>query len=134
MDKLLQSTINLGLIAFVLVLMVSVGCGDPGPPLGSLSGTVLDADGKGVECRIQLFDPVSRLSLGAKCDESGSYLRKDIPFGDYQFAVHQLVDPHSTAPTPIDERIPKKYRTFDTSEITISVQSEDEQIFNLEMK
>ena len=88
-------------IASVL-LSVSVGCSSV-EPQGMISGTVT-SDGEACgDCQIEIFDPVKLRSIGTMVNGQGTFELKDIPFGEYQVAVHQLIDPHDASDKlPVD--------------------------------
>ena len=135
--SLLLMTIKLRFssLAVLLVLVtITLGCGPSPPPTGAISGTVTSSDGEAVECYLVLSDPVSRENTGAKCNEQGVFEKKGIPFGEYKVAVQQMLDAHSATGTPLDKRIPKKYRSIKTTELSVSIQDVEPVVFNIEMK
>ena len=67
-------------------------------------------------------------------DEQGKFEIKDVPFGEYEAAVKQVLDPHEPGHIPFDKRIPRKYRSGGTSGIAVSIQSEDEVVIAIEME
>ena len=134
--SLLLMTIKLRFSSFAVLLVlvtITLGCGPGSPPMGTISGAVT-SDGEAVECYVVLSDPVSREKTGTKCNEEGIFEKSDIPFGEYKVAVKQLVDSHSAEATPVDKRIPKKYRSIKTTELSVSIQDVEPVVFNIEMK
>lgn len=133
----LQLTITKwSLSTFVLTLIsiaVTVGCGPSPPPTGSITG-VVTSKGEPVECYLLLSDAVARQNTGTKCNEEGVFEQKGILFGEYKVAVKQITDSHSAGATPVDKRIPEKYRSIKTTDLSVSIQGEEPVVLNIEME
>ena len=134
-DKWFRLKTNWCSLLFALLVIsvsVSVGC-DRKEPMGMLSGSVSSKGKACGNCQLEIFDPASLRSIGATVNDQGTFELKDVPFGEYQIAVLQVLDPHDPGDPPPDKRIPEKYRDGKTSGITVSVNSVEEVVLKIEM-
>ena len=102
-------------------------------PTGVIKGSVVSANGEAIgDCRIAMYNRESKLSIGAKVDESGAFEMPAVPFGEYQVMVDQT--PANDLEYVVDKRMPKKFRDRATSGLTVSVTAADEKVFDIELK
>ena len=129
MSQILTS--RLSLLAIALFTVSLVGCGDSAPETsGTLTGTVKSGGEVCGDCTIAIYNPKTLLRRGCIVGESGKFELKDVPFGDYEVTVSQK--PTNAAKEVFDKRIPKKYRSKKTSELSVSITSA-EAVLNIEM-
>lgn len=105
--------------SLLLVLVLLVGCGDPGPPMGTVQGKVTIGGSPPPES-ILVYYINSTMGQGglATTEEDGSYAI-DTPFkvGEYTIYFQRIVNsdgPVSTAQEQLTI-VPKEYRTEGTS-------------------
>lgn len=116
-----MSRVNFAKLLFLAAITCPwVGCGDGGPPTGEISGKVFFNDELVGDCLISLYAPATRLSLGAKVGQDGTFSIEDVPLGEYQIAVRQKTS-NSPKEQPFDKRIPKKYRSGETSGFSTTI-------------
>ena len=117
----------------VPLLLVLTGCGPKPDPTGTLTGTVT-ADGKPAgNLKIAFYNAETGQPISATVNESASYKLTEVPFGDYEVCVFSK-PVFSNEPLPPDSRIPKKLLSRKTSDLTVSVDSEDEVQFDIVLK
>jgi hypothetical protein len=115
------------MLIVVVLLPLAIGCGDSGPDLGSVEGTVT-LDGQPLAKAIVDFQPTEgseRSSYDGQTDESGHYVlhatasQKGAEPGDYtvHITLPKLAADDPNAKTAI--KIPAKYNT--RSELTATV-------------
>lgn len=121
-------------IAFLLVLvLVSTGCERP-VPTGTLSGTLASGGKVCGACKLEIVNSVTLRSVATDVTAEGNFRIEEIPLGEYQIAIHQIIDSFTTAAIPFDKRIPSKYRNPKTSGFTASIQGEEEVVVDLNME
>ena len=134
MTEMLRILISsrMSLLAVALSMIPLAGCEDSASePSGILTGTVKSGGEVCGDCIIAIFNPKTLLRRGCIVGESDEFELKEIPFGDYEVTVSQKP---TNSPDPVfDERIPKKYRSKKTSELSVSITSEEAVVFNIEM-
>ena len=106
-------------ICTLFVLLVFVGCGEEKPLVGAITGTVKSGEKIVGDCKIAVYETTSMYSMSAKVDDSGAFSIKNLPFGDYQ--VKLFPTPLLSGEVNKDPRFPKKFRHFETSGITFTV-------------
>ena len=120
MTEMLRILISsrMSLLAVALSMIPLAGCEDSASePSGILTGTVKSGGEVCGDCIIAIFNPKTLLRRGCIVGESGEFELKEIPFGDYEVTVSQKP---TNSPDPVfDERIPKKYRSKKTSELSV---------------
>lgn len=134
MDKYQLLVINWRFLAFALILLsasASIGCGSSEEPMGLLSGSVMSGGQACGNCKIAIYDPKTMRSIGTTVNETGTFVMNDVPFAEYQVTVQQK--PTNDMVEVFDTRIPRKYRNTDTSGITVSFETADEVVLNIEM-
>ena len=123
---------RLSFVAIALLTVSLVGCGDSASEIsGTLTGTVKSGGDVCGDCIIAIFNPKTLLRRGCMVGESGDFELKEIPFGEYQVTVSQK--PTNAPEEVFDKRIPKKYRSKKTSELSVSITSAEPAVFNIEM-
>ena len=119
-------------VALLALLVVVAGCGEEKEPVGAISGTVKSKGKTCGDCKIGIFNTATMNSNAAKVDSSGAFELKGIPYGNYQVKVYPM--PTDTTEEIPDPRIPKKFRDFKKSGITISIDSEEPAVLEIDMK
>ena len=117
---------SFSLLSILLLVCVSiVGCGDKGPPLGSVSGTVT-LDGEPVEGAFVDFSPLFEGGLELRAAEktgSDGYFemqydleRNGVPLGKYQVQIstQDWEKQEDGSNKVIPEKIPKHYVGIDS--------------------
>ncbi|WP_148619063.1 carboxypeptidase regulatory-like domain-containing protein [Mariniblastus fucicola] len=122
---------NASVFCLLLFIVPMIGCGDPGPPTGDLSGTVYFNDEIVGDCRVMVYSQNTKRWLGAKVDLEGKFKITEVPTGEYQVAVGQRTTNAATE-EPFDERIPKPFRDVETSGFVVAVE-EGENTISLKM-
>ena len=109
------------LLACLLCFSVLVGCSEETvEKTGTVTGKVI-SDGKVVSnCRVMAFHVGTTRSSLSRVGEDGRYAFKEVPLGDYLFAILQSPSYEAEA-APFDERIAKKYRDINTSGFELSL-------------
>jgi len=126
-SKHLSSTVFL-----LLALFVFVGCGPTPEPVGSVTGSVKADDQTIGNCKVSIYNLKTRRKRATSVSDSGEYTLKNIPFGDYQVRVYPT--PNDSPVEIPDRRIPKKYRRGETSGLAVSVSSEEEVVYDIELE
>lgn len=105
-------------LVLLLALVVSIGCGSSGPPMGTVSGTVT-MSGKPVSGATVYFGGKNGTGSGIT-DDDGKY-SASVPVGDAKVSVNPPYTPPNskTQPPPIY----KKYQNLEKSTITLTVTS-----------
>lgn len=118
--------------ALTLLFLLS-GCNDAGSavPMGSVSGTVTSNGEICGDCMLALFNTQSLRSYGGRINASGTYEVKNLPFGDYKITMVQK--PTNEVNEVFDKRIPKKYRDEKSSGLSVSIDSEEQVVYDIEM-
>lgn len=134
MEMFLRLSSRWFLVAIASILVsVSVGCSEKSDPMGMISGKVTSSGNACGNCQLEILEPNKLLSMGAMVKKDGTFELKDIPFGEYQVAVQQVLDPHDPGDPPPDDRIPDIYRDPKTSGLTFVINSTDEFVLDIEM-
>ena len=131
MSQVSISKFQITSIAFSAMMLLTIGCGPAPEPMGTLSGSVKSGDKPIGNCRIGIFCPETNQSISASVDDSATYKLDEIPFGEYQVWVSQM--PTNAHEVVLDPRIPKKYRDKKTSGLTVSLNSTDEVVYDIDM-
>ncbi|WP_148619065.1 carboxypeptidase-like regulatory domain-containing protein [Mariniblastus fucicola] len=122
-------------IASAMLMLIAfsfAGCGPAPEPVGVLSGSVTSGDELIGDCKVAIYNAVSKRSIAATVDSSGSYRMQDIPLGEYEVWVYpKATDSVEEIPDP---RIPMKYRSGKTSGLEVSISSTDEVVYNIDLK
>ena len=121
------------LFAVALMTISLSGCGGPPPkPMGTFSGTLKSSGEPCGDCRISLFNTTTLASKGGRVDENGEFEFKELPFGEYEIYIYQK--PTNAVKEVIDERIPDKYKTKETSGLKASITSAEPVTLDIDMK
>ena len=110
-------------VCSVLTVLAFVGCGPAAEPVATLSGKVMSGDTVIGVCKVAISNPVTLKTKAATVDEKGNFKIEEIPYGEYNVKVYPK---QNSGPEEVfDPRIPKKLQRFQTSGVTVSVQSTD---------
>ena len=126
--KLLTST-NL-LLCFLISL--SIGCSaEQDSTLGTVAGQVTLNGDAFSDCKVAIYDSVSLKTRGAQVQPDGTYMIKEVTPGDYKVMVlpPPLEDDAEVAKIPI----PKKLRSRDTTDLTVTVKANESAELNVEL-
>jgi hypothetical protein len=116
-----------------LLLIFTAGCGSR---FGTVEGTVM-IDGKPANNGTVIFSGADNHSAGAAIGPDGSYVAENVPVGPVKIVIHQMMmkggGPTRPGPLPgLEEpvavvtnpvRIPPKYQSVETSDLTFTVTS-----------
>ena len=117
--------------SFASLLMLYSGCGPAPEPMGTLTGTVT-SDGNPIgNCKIAIYNPETKKGIAATVDKSAKYTLTEIPFGTYEVRV--LSKPTDSPTEIIDDRIPRKYQLGKTSGLSVSIDSAEENIYDIKL-
>lgn len=72
------------------------------------------------DCKVLLYSPTTKRSIGGKVDSEGNFKITEVPLGDFEVSVKQRVT-NSPKEEPFDQRIPKRFRDSKTSGFKVSV-------------
>ena len=123
---------RLTLLAVVIMMLPSLGCGPEPDPTGTLIGTVTTKGEILNDCLVSIASNDSLFRRGGKVDEAGAFKLTGIPFGEYQVRVVQT--PTNLPTNTFDERIPQKYRDLKTSGLSASITSVEPVTIKIEME
>jgi len=117
-------------VAFVVAGAV-IGCGEPVPKTGTVSGTVLVA-GKPLRSGLIGFIPADGRVVQADIQVDGTYKAENVPVGEAIVvlnpapgdgaAVQKRIKETNEMPPPVQSPIPKKYNDPATSDLRFNVQ------------
>jgi hypothetical protein len=111
-----------------VMLAAVAGCGSDRPPTGAVHGTVSLGDELLKEGEVALFSV--DFGAGANCviEPDGKFRFADpVPVGTYQVAISGVRPrPDMRPPYPVS-KVPKKFWNMETSGLTLSVHSGDNQ-------
>ena len=116
----------------LMTLLVFAGCGEEKKPTGAVSGTVKSGGKLIGNCKVAIFNTTTMDSTGATVDESGTFTLNDVPYGNYQVKVYPM--PTDSVEEIPDPRIPKKFRDYKASGITVSVENEEPKTLEIDLK
>ena len=119
-------------VSTLLTVFVTVGCGPEPEPVGSITGKVLSGDTAIGNCKVAIKNPETLVGKAATVDEAGNFKLENVSFGEYEVRVYPA--PSQAAEVVPDPRIPKKARRFASSGYSVSVQSADEVVNNIDLK
>ena len=127
-----HSTFQFQIYALLALLTLPfVGCEEPGPPTGTLTGVVTSNGDTVDDCRLRLYHPETRKYSGAVVDAEGKFKTGELALGNYQVSITQK-PPTTLEDDPFDKRIPAKYRKLETSGFEVEI-VEGENQSNFEM-
>lgn len=118
-------------LLFVFAIYASVaGCqGDAGQPQGRLHGRVLFSDAPVKSGQVTVYSTALGSGGTAVLNEQGEYrFSEPLAAGDYKVAVLPPEPPPPTDEVPVAQvveaaDIPAKYRTFETSDLVLTLKS-----------
>ncbi|WP_437205704.1 carboxypeptidase-like regulatory domain-containing protein [Planctomicrobium sp. SH664] len=141
--KLRSSRHLAGAVLLTLVSVTLVGCGQNGPKIATVQGTVT-LDGKPLPYAAVVFNSENGRPAGATTDENGHYVlnftagRKGATPGTHRVIITTKRDPWKDRDGKVHpgtgERLPAKYNS--TSNLTFTVEDGKENVadFNLDSK
>ena len=116
-----------------LFVFVFAGCGPKPVPMGTVTGSVTAGSERIGNVKLAIYNVKTSEKIAATVDDAANYKITEIPFGDYEVYLYTK-QVYSTEDIPPDPRIPKKYRSRKTSGLTVSIDSQDEVKFDIELE
>ena len=125
------------MVCAILAVCFFSGCGEAADPVGSISGKITLKGKRYSDCKVSIYCKESALALASHVDSEGGFEIENVTPGQYAVMVFPIPKetPEGNGPDPPDTSpIPKKFRSRDTTEVSVEVKADEVSEIEIELK